>query len=338
MKQAIDITTPETQFGIFAIQEAIRLIKHIQSQMDIGHMTKKDESPVTLCDLAVQALIGYHLRKEFPEDVLVAEESSSILTSSEGAETLKKITKFISPFISDVNSKQVCEWIDYGTASPAKRFWTLDPIDGTKGFLRGDQYAVALALICENEVQLGLLGCPNLTTQGDELRGGEGSIVVAQKGNGAWIRPLNSETSFEQLQVSSHADTAQLRILRSVEASHTNSEKTNLFLKHLGIKSEPIYMDSQAKYVVVAKGAGDLFFYLLPKKNPDYRMKIWDVAPGAIVVEEAGGTVTDLKGGTIDYGAGKTIANNPGLLVTNGQFHAEIVEALNQVSSSRSLS
>ena len=42
----------------------------------------------------------------------------------------------------------ICQWIDHGGATHySDRFWTLDPIDGTKGFLRGEQYAVALALI-----------------------------------------------------------------------------------------------------------------------------------------------------------------------------------------------
>ena len=76
--------------------------------------------------------------------------------------------------------------------------WTLDPIDGTKGFLRGGQYAVCLAFIVDSEIQVGIIGCPNLPFgpgstlngfahlgEGAEVKPGEGSIFVAVKGHGA---------------------------------------------------------------------------------------------------------------------------------------------------------
>ena len=59
------------------------------------------------------------------------------------------------------------------------RYWTLDPIDGTKGFLRGDQYAVALGLIDDGEVILGVLGCPNLPNSD----GSRGAIFSAVEGS-----------------------------------------------------------------------------------------------------------------------------------------------------------
>jgi 3'(2'), 5'-bisphosphate nucleotidase len=63
------------------------------------------------------------------------------------------------------------------TARP-DRYWTLDPIDGTKGFLRGDQYAIALALVEHGEVVLGVLGCPNLPNPD----GSRGAIFAAGDG------------------------------------------------------------------------------------------------------------------------------------------------------------
>ena len=65
---------------------------------------------------------------------------------------------------AELAGDQVCKWIDRGGSNDYKdRFWTLDPIDGTKGFLRGEQYAVALALIVGGEVVVAALACPNLT-------------------------------------------------------------------------------------------------------------------------------------------------------------------------------
>lgn len=63
--------------------------------------------------------------------------------------------------------------------------WTLDPIDGTKGFLRGEQYAVCLALIVDSVVELGVIGCPNLPTLTKDGKQGErGAIFVAVRGQG----------------------------------------------------------------------------------------------------------------------------------------------------------
>jgi 3'(2'), 5'-bisphosphate nucleotidase len=66
------------------------------------------------------------------------------------------------------------------------RFWTLDPIDGTKGFLRGEQYAVCLALIENGEVQLAIQGCPNLPRNIHDPCSIRGSLFVAVKGQGAF--------------------------------------------------------------------------------------------------------------------------------------------------------
>jgi 3'(2'), 5'-bisphosphate nucleotidase len=65
--------------------------------------------------------------------------------------------------------------------------WTLDPIDGTKGFLRGGQYAVCLALIVDAQVQLGVIGCPNLPYDPTKPSGevDHGCIFVAVRGQGA---------------------------------------------------------------------------------------------------------------------------------------------------------
>lgn len=63
--------------------------------------------------------------------------------------------------------------------------WTLDPIDGTKGFLRGGQYAVCLALIVDSKVVLGVIGCPNLPRQWNDESSERGSIFVAVHSQGA---------------------------------------------------------------------------------------------------------------------------------------------------------
>ena len=72
--------------------------------------------------------------------------------------------------------------------------WTIDPIDGTKGFLRGEQYAVCLSLIVDSIVQVGVIGCPNLPVNPENPEQGTGCIFVAVRGQGA--RQVRVATTF----------------------------------------------------------------------------------------------------------------------------------------------
>ena len=88
-------------------------------------------------------------------------------------------------------------------------------------------------------------------------------------------------------------------------------------------------MDSQAKYGVVARGEAEI--YLRMPTRADYREKIWDHAAGALIVEEAGGTVTDVAGRPLEFHHGRELAANRGVIVTNGRLHARVLEALDQL-------
>jgi 3'(2'), 5'-bisphosphate nucleotidase len=103
------------------------------------------------------------LKEALPEDPLVAEEDSHVLQKPEERERLTAVTEFVQRIFPDEDEETVCSHIDVGRAEPSLRYWTLDPIDGTKGYLRGGQYVVALALIENGQVKLGALGCPNLS-------------------------------------------------------------------------------------------------------------------------------------------------------------------------------
>ncbi len=83
---------------------------------------------------------------------------------------------------------QLLEAIDRGRygGGPRGRFWTLDPIDGTKGFLRGEQYAICLALVEDGHVQFGVVGCPNLLTNLSDPDSDRGCLLFASRGHGAY--------------------------------------------------------------------------------------------------------------------------------------------------------
>ena len=322
---------PEVEFAMEAVRRASLLVQLVQAEMISPALTKDDRSPVTVADFASQALVGYMLEQRFPDIPLVAEEDSAELSAQ--PETLQRVTDFAKNKLPEATPNLVCEWIDRGGGKPDTRFWTLDPIDGTKGFLRGDQYAVALALIDNGEVVIGALGCPNLIDGKHLDPGGPGSLVVAVKGEGTWTTPLRRPGIFDRLWVSSTENPSEARVLRSVESGHTNVSQIDLLADAMGVQADPVRLDSQAKYSVLAAGAGDLLLRLLSDNQPDYREKIWDQAAGSLVLEEAGGRITDLDGNSLDFGEGRTLVNNRGVLASNGRLHEAAIQALRDIGA-----
>jgi 3'(2'), 5'-bisphosphate nucleotidase len=328
----LTLDSPETKFAIQAVRQASRLVAQVQAQMVSPALTKEDRSPVTVADFASQALVAHLLDEAFPNDPLVGEEDATALRAPDERPTLERVTRFVSGFASSATLEEVCSWIDRGSGQPARRFWALDPIDGTKGFLRGDQYAVALALIEDGHVQIGVLGCPNLTEGYLPAPGDPGSLVVAERTRGAWLVPLDDQLgSFTQLQVSDYQDAARARLLRSFESGHTNAGQIDQFAGALGAAVPPVRMDSQAKYAVLAAGQAELYLRLLSPQKPDYKEKIWDQAAGSLVVEEAGGWVTDLDGKPLDFTAGRSLTFNRGVLASNGHLHAVALKSLRAI-------
>lgn len=294
-------------------------------------LTKSDRSPVTVADFAAQAVVSYWLAETFPHDPLVAEENAAALRLPEGKSTLTQVTTFVRRLLPHLTPEAVCEHIDRGAAAPAQRFWTLDPVDGTKGFLRGGQYAVALALIVDGQVQIGVLGCPGLNSASPTDGNSSGLLAAAVRGQGAWSLPLDGNDAFTRLQVSPRSEPAEARLLRSFEADHTNTVQMDEVVRLLHVQAPPVAMDSQAKYAVLAAGAGDLLLRLLSAKQPNYREKIWDQAAGALVVEEAGGRISDLDGKPLDFTAGRSLAHNCGVVASNGHLHEAALRAVRQV-------
>jgi 3'(2'), 5'-bisphosphate nucleotidase len=326
------LESPAPRFAIAAVREACALIRNVQRSLVTQALTKSDRSPVTVADFAAQAIIAQRFASERPADVLVGEEDAGDLRGAASRTTLEHVTRFVGERVAGATADAVCAWIDRGRAEPTARFWTLDPVDGTKGFLRGEQYAVALALIEDGRVRLGVLGCPNLSAAGASDIGGHGCVVAAERGAGTWAAPLGSE-DWRRLRVSARHVPAEARLLRSVESGHTNVDEMGELVVALGGTAEPVLMDSQAKYAVLAAGCGELLFRLLSAAKPDYRERIWDQAAGSIVVEEAGGKVTDLDGKTLDFARGRTLAANRGVVASNGVLHEAALAALKRVGA-----
>ncbi len=322
----ITTNAPEFRVGLAAVQAAARLTEAVRQEMvsgaGAGRLDKEDRSPVTVADFGAQALVARALEATFPDDVLVAEETSAALREPANAALLARLARFVRQQVQEATEESVTAWIDQGGGAPGGRFWVLDPIDGTKGFLRDDQYAVALALLDDDSVQWGFLACPALTHKGQA-----GVIFVAQRNEGAEAYTLDG-TPQGPVTVSDVTDPAAARLVESVESLHTNFGLSGSLKQILGITAPTLAMDSQAKYAAVARGEADIYLRSPNAKTPHYREFIWDHAAGWLVVTEAGGRVSDVRGQPLDWTRGRRLETNLGVVATNGHLHDAVIEAL----------
>jgi len=309
---------------------------------------KSDSSPVTIADFASQAVVLRHLQSFFPDDIFLAEERSDTLTP-EATELIRHASG-----IDDEILLKDC--IDLGQVffrtkmegdnsdSPESRithsrFWCLDPIDGTKGFIRMEQYCVALGLVQDGIPTIGILACPNLpssSNEGNDEGAETGVIFVARRGHGCFELPMISGSRRPNpLPVGSSRtvhDPAQARFCVGVEEGFSDPEgrcKAMAKILHgrLDVKGEIVHssrMDSQAKWGVIARGDSE-FYVRLPRS--DHREWLWDVAPGVVVLEEVGGKVTDSAGNPLDFGQGAKLNSNGILGASTANLHSVLLEA-----------
>jgi 3'(2'), 5'-bisphosphate nucleotidase len=125
-------------------------------------------------------------------------------------------------------------------------------------------------------------------------------------------------------------DINNFRFVESVEGAHGDQTKQNEIARRIGIKTAPLRMDSQVKYGVVASGQAVLYFRFPNPHSKEYRENIWDHAAGAIIVEEAGGKVTDMDGKALNFRDNEKMLNNRGVVASNGGIHEQVLLALKE--------
>eukprot|EP00741_Cyanophora_paradoxa_P004406 tig00000802_g4277.t1 len=340
----------ELHAAIDAVRKAARLSSAIQSRLGRDEQVSKvDESPVTIADFGVQAVCTLLLKKAFPDYGWVAEEDSAFLRKPEGASNLRKIAEAVNAATEGSYSEaEVLDALDVGLGpgGATGRHWVLDPVDGTKGFIRGDQYAIALGLLDAGKVVLGILGCPNLPWNLEEPSAPRGCLLYGVRGEGSYQVSFDGARGPVKCAVSKVSDTAWARVAESYESAHSSHDTTGAIGATLGtsiaplrmdsqakyaarleIARPPIRMDSQAKYGVLARGEADVYLRF-PKKG--YKENIWDHCGGALIIEEAGGSVTDEEGKPLDFSQGRKLST-VGIMASNGQLHPLVVAAVRHV-------
>ncbi len=315
----------EIRAGVEAVRAASRICVDVQKRLVTADtLEKKDKSPVTVADFASQAVVCALLARSLPGDRVVGEEDAADLRPDENAALRRAVVERVAAELGGGPGEgEVLDAIDLGgAAAVGDRYWTLDPIDGTKGFLRGEQYAVALGLIEGGQVTLGILGCPNLAHAG-----GTGALFVGGQGVAARAFALVDDGGRgSEIRVASPASVADARFCESVESGHSDQGQSQEIAGRLGITAEPYRIDSQCKYAAVARGDASIYLRLPTRK--DYREKIWDHAAGKAVVEAAGGRVTDVDGRDLDFTHGRTLDRNRGIIATSGAIHDQVLDAV----------
>ena len=323
----------ERRVAVNAVAVASRLCHSVQTNLVSAEtLAKKDRSPVTVADYGAQAVISLLLGTALPDDPIVGEEDTAELRTEGGGALRDRIATHVSGVLPGLDEEAILAAIDRCNheGGGTGRHWTVDPIDGTKGFLRGDQYAVALGLIEAGEVVLGVLGCPNLPLDWSDPDGPRGCLFVAVKGQGAFMRALEGGEE-TPVAVADLDDTALASFVESVESGHSSHNDSARVAELLGVQAAPVRIDSQCKYAAVSRG--DAAIYLRLPTRKDYQEKIWDHAAGWMVVREAGGEVTDVQGRPLDFAQGRTLALNKGVVATNGRVHDRVIEAVRAVLS-----
>jgi 3'(2'), 5'-bisphosphate nucleotidase len=311
---------------------AARLCREVSALSGSTEALYKDGGePVTLADYGSQAVILEEISRSFPEHAIIAEEGAAHLKEEDRGDLHRTLTTLVAEVLArPVSFEQVCGFIDHRGDSDSEYTWVIDPIDGTKGFLRGDQYAVAIGILKNLEPWAGVLACPNLAADPADPNGLKGALLVGSQAGGVVRAALDS--GFEQaVSVSAVEAAEEIRILGSVESAHGDPKLMTALVEAMGLGGAVVRMDSQAKYATVASGEAEI--YLRPQSRPDYRERVWDHAAGVVIVEAAGGRVTDLRGEALDFTRGETLESNRGVLATNGLIHDRVLEALARIES-----
>ncbi|MBI5783326.1 MAG: 3'(2'),5'-bisphosphate nucleotidase CysQ [Gammaproteobacteria bacterium] len=218
---------------------------------------KEDRSPLTEADRAAHEIICARLETLTPGIPVLSEESAKV---------------------------------DYERRSGWKRFWLVDPLDGTKEFInRNGEFTVNIALIDGSKPMLGVVYVPVT-----------GLTYFACAGAGAFKQKGECEA---QAIKARRFESGKPIVVAS--RSHAGPE-TGAFLKNLGAH-DVVSMGSAIKLCLVAEGTADVY----PRLGPTME---WDTAAAQCVVEAAGGRVTDLDRRPLAYN--KPSLLNPSFLVS----------------------
>ncbi|PJF42578.1 MAG: hypothetical protein CUN55_09840 [Phototrophicales bacterium] len=308
---------------ITAVEQACALTKRIQAAHLMVQHDKKG-SPVTIGDYGAQAILGRTLHQHFPNEGVIAEESGQQFLELVPPHQRAQVVQLVSETLGEtVTEAQIVQWLDQGRDVQSERVWMIDPIDGTKGFLAGRCYAVAVGIVVGSCAVAGIMGSPNYIAQKQQ-----GMLFLAYDGH-AYRRPLNSQ-QWQPIHVSDRTAPNQVIITEGVEDSNVDRSLMHHIYKTLGWSYEStLQVDGMDKYGIVASGEADV--YLRIPNDHRRRANVWDHAAGVAILEAAGGKVTDREGNPLNFAERPVMHSAEFVIVTNGRLHDQVLGILAEV-------
>ena len=246
---SIDHAALAADVARLAEHAAAAILKVYDSEFAVEH--KDDRSPLTAADLASHHVLVEGLAALTPDIPVLSEESAGVAWS---------------------------------TRSVWSRYWLVDPLDGTREFVkRNGEFTVNVALIEDHRPVLGIVQAPVT-----------GEIAAAWRGGGAWIGRPGEKARH----VTTRQRTTSLVVAGS--RSHASAREEEL-LARLGHCAK-LPLGSSLKFLRIASAEADLYIRLGPTSE-------WDTAAGQCVLEQAGGAVLDMQGEPLSYNTRPTLIN-----------------------------
>lgn len=340
----------DVSVGIFLLEICSQLTKQCQN---VKNKTKVDGSPVTQADLAVQAIVTLYLEILDSDFRLIAEEDASTCEGEKNLGLLKSVTALVNQFFpmavvnrnEEFSTDEVLNALRRGNGNPKNDqvCWVLDPIDGTRGFVQNEQYALALGKIVDGELVMSVVSCPNIPA-GDyctlcTLNENENYyappkineeqkdcwLVAAVKGEGCRQTRFTlgqTETMWENMEKCAVSDTTSMFQFRFSESINYPPDTQSKVARVASSVDNPTYrLDGMAKYCLVASGQVEAYV----RFSASGKQKIWDHV-GELLVREAGGEVSDIQGIHLNFTGGRILEHNCEIVVSNGKCHEDLLE------------
>ncbi len=306
-----------------AVRQAAEVCRRVQ-EAHLVSSSKEGQEPVTIADYGSQAILGRALRRAYPDDGVMAEESGAQFVDLVPEDRRKTVVALLSEILGEnVRQADVVTWLDHGHNRETERLWVIDPIDGTKGFLALRSYVIAVGFMFNRQPLASVIGAPAHPSPGGMLFHSQSGVAYQQPLAGGLLK---------RIRVSERDDVTGIRALESVEKSHTNHERMAKVRAAAGMADADLTrIDSMEKYARIAAGEAELYLRL-PRLNSTRPFMIWDHAAGTALVQAAGGRVTDIDGSPLDFSEGRALRNK-GIIVSNGRIHDRVVAAIGQVLS-----
>ena len=287
---------------------------------------------------------------------MLGEESGSTLTGPDAGGTMDAVLAVLhnSGVMESITGDTLLRAIDAAKVAPYSkiaplphRYWSLDPIDGTKGFIKNRAYAVCLALINRGQPSICALACPKLNPDraADPLGAHPmGCLVVAERipqrdsadphhpWGPVWSVPFADDGSpdwsraLAQPPLPDVSSSAAPRWTEGLERSPRDVRVLDQIMQIVG-GQRTIAMDSQAKYATVSRGQSDVYLRPAPRS---WGMNVWDHAAGVGLCQAAGRLATDLRGHPVEFSTGYALSGQ-GMLVAPPGLQNRILEALSAI-------